>query len=92
MSSIKELALLNSDFGMRINHGGRILGKSVTKLRMKRIEEEKSLMKQIEPKRYSEFIKIALKAGATAARIIPARQVVIDVRVRFKCEVPRCAG
>ena len=49
-------------------------------------------MKQIEPKRYSEFIKVALKAGATAARIIPARQVVIDVRVRFKCEVPRCAG
>ena len=49
-------------------------------------------MKKVDPKRFSEFIEIALKAGATAARIIPSERVVIDERVRLKCEVPRCAG
>ncbi len=49
-------------------------------------------MKGVEPKRFSFLIEIALKAGATAARIIPARRVAIDERVRLKCEVPRCAG
>ncbi len=44
------------------------------------------------PKRFSGFNEIALKAGATAARIIPSNKVVIDERVRFKCEVPKCAG
>ncbi len=48
--------------------------------------------KKVEPKRFSELIEIALKAGATAARIIPSKWVVIDERVRLKCEVPRCAG
>ena len=49
-------------------------------------------MKKISPKRFSEFVEVALRAGATAARIIPSNRVVIDERVRFKCEVPRCAG
>jgi len=49
-------------------------------------------MKKGSPKRFSEFLEIALRAGATAARIIPSNWVVIDERVRFKCEVPRCAG
>jgi len=49
-------------------------------------------MKRVEPKRFSELIEIALRAGATAARIIPSDWVVIDERVRLKCEVPRCAG
>jgi predicted metal-binding protein len=49
-------------------------------------------MKKVLPKRFSEFIEVALRAGATAARIIPSNWVVIDERVRFKCEVPRCAG
>jgi predicted metal-binding protein len=49
-------------------------------------------MKKVLPKRFSESIEVALRAGATAARIIPSRQVVIDERVRLKCEVPRCAG
>jgi len=49
-------------------------------------------MKEAEHKRFSELIEIAQKAGATAARILPSRQVVIDERVRLKCEVPRCAG
>jgi predicted metal-binding protein len=49
-------------------------------------------MKKVEPRRFSELIEIALRAGATAARIIPSDRVVIDERVRLKCEVPRCAG
>jgi predicted metal-binding protein len=49
-------------------------------------------MKKVEPKRFSELIEIAQKAGATAARIIPSGQVAIDARVRLKCEVPRCAS
>jgi len=49
-------------------------------------------MKKVEPKRFSEFIEVALRAGATAAKIIPSRLVAIDERVRLKCEVPRCAG
>jgi predicted metal-binding protein len=49
-------------------------------------------MKKVLPKRFSEFVEVALRAGATAARIIPSEWVVIDERVRFKCEVPRCAG
>src|SRR4030042_144978 len=49
-------------------------------------------MKKVNTKRFSEFIEVALKAGATTARIIPAKRVEIDERVRLKCEVPRCAG
>ena len=49
-------------------------------------------MKKVSPKRFSEFVEVALRAGATAAKIIPSEWVVIDERVRFKCEVPRCAG
>ncbi len=49
-------------------------------------------MKKGEPKRFSELIEVALKAGATAAKIIPSGRVVIDERVRLKCEVPRCSG
>ena len=49
-------------------------------------------MKKGEPKGFSELIEIALKAGATAAKIIPSEWVVIDERVRLKCEVPRCSG
>ena len=49
-------------------------------------------MKKVLPKRFSESVEVALRAGATAARIIPSKQVVIDERVRLKCEVPRCAG
>ncbi len=49
-------------------------------------------MKKVLPKLYSEFMEVAFRAGATAARIIPSKQVVIDGRVRLKCEVPKCAG
>jgi predicted metal-binding protein len=49
-------------------------------------------MKKVDLRRFSELIEVAEKAGATAARIIPARGVILDERVRLKCEVPRCAG
>jgi len=38
------------------------------------------------------FVDIAIKAGATAATLVPARMVAVDERVRLKCEIPRCAG
>jgi predicted metal-binding protein len=49
-------------------------------------------MKKGEPEHFSDLIEIALKAGATAAKIVPSGRVVIDERVRLKCEVPRCSG
>jgi predicted metal-binding protein len=49
-------------------------------------------MKKGQPERFYEFIETALEAGATAAKMIPSQRVVIDERVRLKCEVPRCAG
>ncbi len=49
-------------------------------------------MGRVKADRFSELIEVALKAGATAAGIIPANRVVVDDRVRLKCEVPRCAG
>ena len=36
------------------------------------------------------YRELALKAGASAAAIIPASYVTIDERVRLKCLVPRC--
>ena len=42
-------------------------------------------------KHFSELVELSLKEGAKAACIIPARMVVVDERVRLKCEVPRCA-
>jgi len=41
--------------------------------------------------RYGELVQLALEEGARAARVISARMVVVDERVRLKCEVPRCA-
>ena len=41
--------------------------------------------------RFRQLVEIALRAGAKAAKIIPTRMVVVDERVRLKCEVPRCA-
>ena len=40
-------------------------------------------MKKGEGERLGEFVEIARKAGATAARIIPSQMVVIDERVRL---------
>ncbi len=33
---------------------------------------------------------LALKAGASEAAFIPAGEVIVDERVRLKCQVPRC--
>ena len=49
-------------------------------------------MTNCEEKDVDQFIDVALKAGATAAKTIPSQMVVVDERVRLKCEVPRCAG
>ncbi|MGM0365114.1 MAG: DUF2284 domain-containing protein [Actinomycetota bacterium] len=38
----------------------------------------------------SRYLEFALAAGADESRLIPARQVVVDERVRLKCMVPRC--
>ena len=41
---------------------------------------------------FDDLLEIALAAGATEAKILPARQVVLDERARLKCEVPLCSG
>lgn len=40
--------------------------------------------------RFKQLIKIALERGATVAKIISAREVVLDERVILKCQVPLC--
>lgn len=49
-------------------------------------------MKSGKTRHFNELIDIARHKGATAAKIISADRVVIDERVRLKCEVPRCSG
>lgn len=41
--------------------------------------------------RCRSLVRLAMDRGAKAARIIPSHMVVVDERVRLKCEVPRCA-
>ena len=36
--------------------------------------------------------ELARQLGASEAKVLPAREVVVDERVRLKCLVPRCAG
>lgn len=36
------------------------------------------------------YCALALEAGASAAVIVPASEIVVDERVRLKCMVPRC--
>jgi predicted metal-binding protein len=48
-------------------------------------------MEKDQSERFSRLVQIALEAGAKAAKIIPRAMVVVDERVRLKCEVPRCA-
>ena len=40
----------------------------------------------------ADLAKEAIRKGATKARIISARDVVLDARVRFKCSIPVCSG
>ena len=40
---------------------------------------------------FCQLVQMALSEGAKTAKIISARMVVVDERVRLKCEVPRCA-
>ncbi len=48
-------------------------------------------MERKQEERFFELVQIALRNGAKAAKVIPAQMVVVDERVRMKCEVPRCA-
>jgi predicted metal-binding protein len=41
--------------------------------------------------RFGQLVELALGAGAKAAKVISTRMVVVDERVRLKCEIPRCA-
>lgn len=49
-------------------------------------------MKKEKTESLDDFVEIAIKAGAKAARIVPSKVVEVDERARLKCEVPRCAG
>lgn len=40
--------------------------------------------------RFGQIIKTAIERGATEAKIIPAREIVVDERVILKCQVPLC--
>lgn len=40
----------------------------------------------------AELVRTAYAAGATQAVLIPAAAVVVDERVRLKCQVPLCAN
>jgi predicted metal-binding protein len=48
-------------------------------------------MGKVQEALFSQLLEIALAEGAKTARIIPTSMIVIDERVRLKCEVPRCA-
>lgn len=41
---------------------------------------------------FDYLLEIAHANGATEAKIMPAQDVVLDERVRLKCEVPLCSG
>ncbi|MDH4122715.1 MAG: DUF2284 domain-containing protein [Thermoplasmata archaeon] len=43
-------------------------------------------------KSYAGLAKDAYRLGATEAKIIDADKIVIDERVRMKCEIPRCSN
>lgn len=42
--------------------------------------------------KFERLIKLALDNGATAAKSIDTTGIVIDPRVRLKCEIPLCSG
>jgi len=49
-------------------------------------------MQHRDEERYQELVEMAIQRGAKTAKIIPARMVAVDERVRLKCEVPLCSG
>jgi len=46
--------------------------------------------KSAQNKKYRELKDLALKSGASRVAVFPARKVVIDDRIKIKCEVPQC--
>ena len=47
-------------------------------------------MKAMKKKEYRELKDLALKSGASKVAVFPACKVVIDDRIKIKCEVPQC--
>lgn len=39
-----------------------------------------------------KYVMLALRLGASAAFAVSAREVIVDDRVAFKCQVPKCFG
>ncbi len=44
------------------------------------------------PQDMEKYRQKALELGADQAKIIPAREIVVDDRVPLKCQIPRCFG
>jgi predicted metal-binding protein len=42
--------------------------------------------------KFDDLLSTAFDLGATGAKMLPAHQIVLDERVRLKCEVPLCSG
>jgi len=49
------------------------------------------MMSKDQAEHFCQLVEIALAEGAKTARIISASTIVVDERVRLKCEVPKCA-
>jgi len=47
-------------------------------------------MKGKKKNKYETLKDLALKSGASRAAVFPAGKVVIDDRIKIKCEVPQC--
>jgi len=41
---------------------------------------------------YKELVQIAFRSGAYSAKVISIDNIVVDERVRLKCQVPLCSG
>ncbi|MEK6978332.1 MAG: DUF2284 domain-containing protein [Candidatus Hydrothermarchaeota archaeon] len=41
---------------------------------------------------FEKIVNVALAEGATEAKVIDTKDVVVDKRVRMKCEIPLCSG
>ena len=47
-------------------------------------------MRAVKNKKYKELKDLTIKSGASRVAVFPARKVVIDDRIKIKCEVPQC--
>jgi len=47
-------------------------------------------MKAMKKKEYKKLKDLTLKSGASKVAVFPASKVVIDDRIKIKCEIPQC--